>query len=260
MDAPGRERPTPLSFGRQLTARMVGSTKGVDAWSGLAITQTPDGRAHIAITAYFSDLNKLRFDMPIEFHWTFDETGATLSVERLRTAVNSTASLTEAEIRDLVAKTKAKYEGERLAYRTQLNAFRLSMTFVLPGELGNERLMARDANKVAFTLEGRKAADALDKFMADDAALAATFRRGTDSSENDDHMLASMYGKPGPVRVQSKFGVDDAPLFDYQAEMTAAGEKQEAMFKAAGVELMARFIVKDPATAPAGAPATTRGR
>ena len=97
--------------------------------------------------------------------------------------------------------------------------------------------------------------DALDKFMLDDEALAATFKRGKDTSENDDIMLKSMYGQPGPIRVHAKFAADAPAIFDYKTEMTVAQIKQTEMLKEAGVELIPKFIVKD---APASAPATKR--
>ena len=92
--------------------------------------------------------------------------------------------------------------------------------------------------------------------MADDVALATTFRRGRDTSDNDDIMLDSMYGKKGPVQVHSKFKLEEPIQFDYKTEKTVAELRQAQMFKDAGVELVPKFIVKDPQTAPA----TTRGK
>ena len=67
--APGKDKPTAVSFGQQLTADLINGTKGVDAWSDLAITAAPDGRAHIVATAYFPDVNLLRFEGPLRFVW-----------------------------------------------------------------------------------------------------------------------------------------------------------------------------------------------
>src|SRR3954471_18748775 len=85
IDAPGREKPTAVSFGRQLAAEIINSTKGVDAWADVAVTAAADGRAHIVGTAYFPDINQLRFDMPLRFVWKHGEGETyTLVVERVR--------------------------------------------------------------------------------------------------------------------------------------------------------------------------------
>ena len=69
---PGKEKPTAVTFGRQVAANLINSTRGVDAWADLAITAGEGGRARIAATAYFPDLNLLKFDMPLVFVWKRD--------------------------------------------------------------------------------------------------------------------------------------------------------------------------------------------
>ena len=274
---PGQPKPTALTFGRQVAANLINTTRGVDAWADVAITQTPDGRAQIAATAYFPDLNALRFDMPLVFIWKRDPmsgaglggggggdaAGATLAIERTRTAVKPVTTfsqITEAELKDMVAQSQAQYNKQQPALQTQLNVFKLDMSFELPGEVTDAHLLTRADNTVSITLDGKKAMQALDKFMADDAALRATFKAGADLPENDDLMLVSMYGQKGPVAAHVKFAAGAAPVFDYRTESRVAQFRQANMLQEAGVELLPKFIVNEtkPATPPASAPG--RGR
>ena len=274
---PGQEKPTALTFGRQVAATLINTTRGVDAWADVAITSVEGGRAQISATAYFPDLNALRFELPLVFIWKRDSQlgagmggagvaggGATFSIERTRTAVKAAppfSQITEAELNDMVAKSQAQYKETQGALQTQLNAFTLDMSFELPGEVTDAHLLAREDNTVSLTLDGKKAMEALDKFMADGAALRATFKAGTDLPENDDIMLQSMYGQKGPVSAHVKFAADAAPAFDYRTEARVAQLRQADMLKEAGVELLPRFIVtpdSQPASQPAVPPA--RGR
>jgi hypothetical protein len=263
----GQEKPTALTFGRQWAASLINNTQGVDAWADVEITATPPpnaGKAQITATAYFPDLNKLKFDMPIEFVWKRDLEGATLTVQRTRSAARS-AITTDAQLKEVVAQAQKQYrDDQQLAWHMQLNAFRLDMIFELPGELGDTNLLGRDGQKVALVLDGKKAAEALDKFFADTAALTAMFKAGQDLPANDDLLLQSMYGSKGPVFAATKLAVDAKPAFDYKLEMRSAQLQQAAMLQAAGVELIPKFIVTPPAATRAaggaGATAPARGR
>jgi len=266
---PGKEKPTAVTFGRQVAANLINSTRGVDAWADLAITAGEGGRARIAATAYFPDLNLLKFDMPLVFVWKRDPAsggaggaggagggGATLAIERARTSVGKLSEqITEAELTDMVAKAQAQYKEQQLALQTQLNAFKLDMSFELPGDVTDAHVLARAGNSVALTLEGKKAMLALDQFMADEAALRATFKAGADLPGNDDIMLQSMYGQKGPVSAHVTFAADAKAVFDYRTEARVAQLRQADMLQAAGVELLPKFIVR-PATQPASQPAS----
>ena len=269
---PGQDKPTALTFGRQVAANLINTTRGVDAWADLAITPVAGGRASIVAAAYFPDLNALRFDMPLVFVWKRDPeigpgggggAGAVFSIERTRTAVKPVApnaQLTDAELKEMVAKSQEQYRLQQPLLLTQLNAFTLDLSFELPGVVTDAHLLARADHTVSISLDGKKALQALDKFMADDAALRATFRAGADLPENDDLLLQSMYGQKGPVSAHVRFDAGAQPVFDYRTESRVAQLRQSAMLKDAGVELIPRFIVTEskPATPPSTAPA--RGR
>jgi hypothetical protein len=64
-----------------------------------------------------------------------------------------------------------------------------------------------------------------------------------------------MYGQKGPVVVRVKLPAENAgglPSFDYRTESRAAALAQHDMLEAAGVQLVAKFIVKPPASQPGG--------
>jgi hypothetical protein len=267
---PGREKPNALSYGRLVAADLINLTRGVEAWADLSISEVenPPGhagtapaggvlRARIAATAYFKDLNDLRFDkLPLDFTWKRDETGAAFAIQRTRTAVRGAATLSEAAINQLVARSRDDYRSQRQALQTQLVAYTLDMRFELPGEVAEAQVFRRAGNAVSLSIDGQKAMQALDKFMADDAALQATFKAGLDLPSNDDLLLDSMYGSKGPVRAVVKIAPDAKPAFDYRTEMRAAQLRQGAMINDAGVQLPATFTVPPPSSRPASQPAT----
>jgi hypothetical protein len=251
-----REKLTAVAFGRQVAATLINGTRGVDAWADVEVSEAPGGKARIVGTAYFPDINKLKFDMPIEFVWKRDLDGGTLTVQRTRSAAR-TAITSESQLKEIVAAAQKQYkDNQQLLWHTQLDVFQLDMTFELPGEVGDVNLFKRDQNKVSLVLDGKKTAEALDKFMADSAALTAMFKAGQDLPANDDIMLQSMYGAKGPVSAKTKLAVDAKPEFDYRLETLTAQVKQSDMLKEAGIELIPRFIVNDPATRSGGS--TTR--
>jgi hypothetical protein len=246
--APGQQKPTAESFGRQLAAEWIDGAQGVDAWSDVSVSRTADGRARITATAYFPDVSRVRFDGPLAVSWRRQEDGAyRFAVERPRSPVPPAAALTAAEVKEQVARAQAQYKDQQLALQTALSTFALHLAYRLPGEVTESRVLAKEGRTVSLTLDGKKLAAALDQFMADDAAVAATIAAGRDLTENDDFLLAAMYGQKGPIAATVRVPADALPAFDYAAQVRAARDRQPAMLKAAGVELSAR---------PAGPPAT----
>jgi hypothetical protein len=290
---PGKDKPTALTFGRQVAADLINKTLGVEAWADVQVTELQDGRAHIAATAYFKDLNALRFDMPLSFGWKVDAdgTGAALTVQRTRGAGGAATSLSDAELKDMVSKAQAQYKDSRPQLAMQLDAFTLDMKFDMPGEVTDANLLHKQDASVSIFLDGKKAMQALDKFMADDAALSATFKAGQDLPSSDDFLLNSMYGGKGPVAAHVRFTPTPAatepesqpasqpanqtvatapapatpaaprppmPAFDYRTEVRVAQIRQAEMLKNAGIELIPKFIVNE--TRPASQPAPAPGR
>jgi hypothetical protein len=259
---PGREKPTPLAFGRQLAGELINTTRGVEAWADLAITEADATHARIAATAYFKDLNALRFDQTLLFVWKRDADGrggATFSVERVRTSVRASRDISDAELAKLVAQAQDDYKAnQQKVLKIQLEAYKLDMTFTLPGDITSTQILEQKGRDVSLTLDGQKAWQALDQFMADDQALRAAFRAGSDLPANDDIMLTSMYGKKGPIMARVKLAPDAKPLFDYRTEVLVAQLGQTQMLKDAQVETLPRFVVSTstrPASQPASRPA-----
>jgi hypothetical protein len=250
IETPGKQKPSAVSFGREIAAQFINSTRGVDAWSEVSVTEAADGRAHIRAVAYFPDISAVRTDLPLTFSWQRQEGGiCQLTVARTRNNAGAPVSMSDEQLKEQVQKAQAQYKEQQLALQTALNAFNLQLTFVLPGEVTGDRVFTRKDNTVSLTLDGKKIAAALDKFMADDAALARTIKSGQDLTDNDDILLDAMYGKKGPVSATVKLPPDASPVFDYRAEARAAAAAQHAMLEAAGVQLVPRFIVKPPAGA-----------
>jgi len=258
--APGQGKPSAIEFGRSLARDLINKTQGIEGWSDLSIRQTPDGRAHVSATAYFSDISRLRFDFPILFKWQRQADGTYLfAVTRERnTAPPNPPGLTDDQIKEQVSIAQSSYKDRQPLLQTSLSTFNLQLTFQLPGDITETHLLTRQATTppapqsalrtVSFVIDGKKLSAALDKFMADDAAIATTIRSGADLMSNDDVLLESMYGQKGPVTATVRVPPDAGPVFDYDREAKAALAHEPQMLKDAGVETVPRLTVKPPAT------------
>src|SRR5689334_1306401 len=72
MPAPGG-KPDPAVVARQVATGLITKSQGVDAWKDVVVEVNPDGRAHVAMTAYFPDVSRLKLDLPIPMKWTKDD-------------------------------------------------------------------------------------------------------------------------------------------------------------------------------------------
>ena len=257
--APGQGKPSAIEVGRLLAKDLINKTQGVQAWSDLSIRQTPEGRAHVSATAYFTDISRLRFDFPIVFKWQRQTDGTFLfSIARERnTAAPNPPKMTDAQIKEQVSIAQSRYKDQQPLLHTSLSTFNLQMTFTLPGDITESRLFTRQATTppapqsalrtVSIAIDGKKLSAALDKFIADDAAIAATIRSGADLMSNDDMLLESMYGQKGPVSATVRVPPDAGAAFDYDREAKAAQAHEPQMLKDAGVETVPHLTVT-PAT------------
>lgn len=250
---PGKAKPTAEEFGRQLAKDFINKTQGVEGWKDLSIGSTPEGDARVTATAYFPDVRKLRFALPLVFTWERQEDGTyRFGMERERgPGTPEPLKITDAQVKEQVEKAQASYREQRPALETALSTFKLTLAFTLPGEVFETKVLTQgkgeEAQTVEITIEGTKLVAALDKFMADEAAIGKTIRSGNDLLSNDDLLLESMFGLKGPVSAGVR--VNPVPAFNYPLEAKAALAQEPEMLKAAGVELVPKFIVK-PATQP----------
>jgi hypothetical protein len=257
--APDQGRPTAQEFGRQLARDFINKTQGVEGWSDLSIRQAENGDALVTATAYFPDLNRLRFDLPLVFSWKRQDDGAfRLAIQRDRAPARPPLNLTDDQVREQVAQAQARYREQQPALPTALSTFKVTMTFLLPGDVTDARVLslapaasaAAAPRSVSITLEGRKLIAALDKFMADDAAIAATIKSGNDLLSNDDLLLEAMFGQKGPVGATVHLPPDAPPAFDYPRDAKAALAREAQMLKDAGIQTVPTVTVTPPTTRP----------
>jgi hypothetical protein len=250
---PGKGKPTAEEFGRQLAKDFINKTQGVEGWKDLTIRGTREGDALVTATAYFPDIRKLRFSLPLVFTWQRQENGTyRFGMERERgPGTPEPLKITDAQLKEQVGKAQASYREQRPALQTALSTFKLTLAITLPGEVFETKVLTQgtgeQAQTVTIAIEGNKLVAALDKFMADEATMGTTIASGNDLMSNDDLLLESMFGQKGPVSAGVR--VNGAPAFNYPLEAKAALAQEPEMLKAAGVELVPKFIVK-PATRP----------
>ncbi len=242
-----------LSAGRQIAADFINSTHGVDAWSDVAVTEPSPGHIHIVAVAYFPNISKLRFDLPLVFGWEKRNDGSyAFTITRERNPQTLPPKLSDAEIQTQVKQAQTRYKDQQADLKTALNAFKQTIAFTMPGEVTTFHQLTRDDQTLSIIFDGKKIGPALDKFMADDAAIAAAIKSGDSLMSNDDMLLESMYGHKGAIEATVKVAADAVPFFNYRLESKTAQLNQPDMLKAANIELLAKFVVKDstPSTKP----------
>ncbi len=138
MDSPGKEKPVAIDYGRQLAADFINNTHGVDAWSEVAVSPAAEGHVHYTATAYFPDITKLRFDVPLVFAWQPNKDGTYMfAIERFRNEPAATLPApSDAELKRLVATAQAQYKEQRRALETALSVYKLRIEYTLPGNHG----------------------------------------------------------------------------------------------------------------------------
>jgi hypothetical protein len=234
----GQEQPvaSPQSQLKDVVKAMLQSDD-FDAWKDLKYEVTKDGRMHISGVAYFKDFNKRA---------TFMGGGmSTESAERWEPIPNSPGGMrlsfdigneqkgqpkgkseipkSDAEIAEKITQAKMGWQQAKPMATAMLGSMKLDITYILPGKVTDAGAFQSVPGGVRAVVDGTKMLAAMDKINTDDAALRAAILAGRNPLQDppaDDQKGIVYLDKPGkPVAT-----VEGAtkPLFDYNAEVTAA--------------------------------------
>ena len=238
---------------RETASGFLRNAKGVDAWTDVSAEIAKDGRIHVKATAYAADINKFRMDMVPPVKWTVDASGnGKLEINKEQpTSAAKPAEKTDEQIKAEIEEARKQFKQMRPMMTPILAKMKLDLTYTLPGTVSSAAIFTKTgANSVNFIMEGRKMLEAMDKIMADDAALMASIKAGKKADDNDEAMFMQIYGNKGPAMV-TVTGATKA-VFDFKVESAAAKTKQDAMLKEAGIDLTPKPMMPPGMPMPSG--------
>jgi hypothetical protein len=251
---PGSPKPDTAMMGKAVASQIIGRAKGVDAWKDLVVDTAPDGRIHVAATAYFPDISKFRLDSPFSTSWTKNADGTyTFAIQKDQPAdAPPPPPMTDDQVAQAITSAKMDYKQNQPAMQTVLNALKIDTTFTLPGTVSATNIFTKapDSNTVTLVIDGKAMIAAMDKIMTDDKLLATAVRAGNNSPVADELLIENIFGKKGPISATVTGAVK--AQFDYKAESDAAKAAQAAMFAKVGVNPVA--VPMAPEMAPGGTP------
>lgn len=233
------EKPDPTKEAVKAAKDFMDNSKGVDAWSDVTFKVLDDGRVSIKGVAYFGDLGKLSLkgESKNSAKWTKDDKGGTLEFEMSdnksagKPESAPAAEMTDEQVAAEIKKAREQWAQAKGLMQGVFSNIKMDITFMLPGKLGEVSGFTKTENGgVQFLFSGKKYLEVMDKFMADDKAMAEVIKKGAKKVEPDkDYMMEAMFGTKGPFK--AVVGGELKPLFDYKAEMEKAKGAMPEMIK-----------------------------
>ena len=218
--------PTTMPFGGEPLL----SSPGVRAWAGCKLdpkTMTFTG------TAYFDDLSKVELNYS-KLAVRVEKTGqGNLAIRIVRLNPDNPTTqpgpMTDAEVQAKIKEIRGELDKDNPTRTTSSWNVRGRHEFLihLPGKIvsaSNLKVLGDD--RVSLVIDFEKLEAAMNRVEADDAVLTAVIRAGETPDRPgpvyDGRLCKELFGVDGPVQVVVRLG--DKPLFNYQAEVAAAGK------------------------------------
>jgi hypothetical protein len=239
------------------TARIaIMGCQGVEAWSDLSLSATPDAQVTFKGTAYFKNLDRFQIGVPgadqLSMTWNKGaKAGGVLKFDPLAIGPQpKPAKLPPDELAKRVTKARADWQEERLyGLSRRIEPVVSDISFKLPGEPADVVGFKKEADgTVHIKIDGKKYWAAVDALVADDKALGDAIQlaggEGFDSGVIWQVLQEMKYGAKLPMTATVKGEMK--PPFDYAAEVKAAGQPAPA------VAAQAEALVKQLGAAGAG--------
>lgn len=255
IETPGPGNAKPRTDDQKVAAALksvLGKSVGVEAWSGVSCTATPDGLILFKGTAYFRDLASLKLGSLAgegssgpSVHLEYKKTGngyriAVIENERdkreAKASVEDNKPKTQETLMQSVRRARTGWKYTRPLLAVMIGNDVRAYTVVAPKPAKAVKGFARTQEGYAFTFDGGKLLKAMDELFAKSDAELAAFAGQVELK--DSQALMEYFGKQFGFDPQSGPSLEieaDAPLFDYAAEVAAARTASAALFKKAGV-------------------------
>jgi hypothetical protein len=239
------------------TAQMaLMGTVGVDAWSDLSLSATPDGQVIFRGTAYFKNLERFHIHVPgagarVMMWEKGAKSGGVLKFDAPAGSgmLPKPATLPPDELAKQVAETRARWKQGRF-HEERTGQTVLDLSFKLPGEVAEVVGFKKEADgTVHIKMDGMKYEAAVDALLADDKALGNAIQLaggeglgsfGFGMLVLEEMLLGAKLPFTAAVRGEVK------PPFDFAAEVKAIGQPAPA------VAAQAEALVKQLGAAAAG--------
>jgi hypothetical protein len=220
----------------------IEKAKGVEAWSDVAWTRRPDGKAEFKGTAYFKDLAALKLHTQglsgFPGTLTLKKTpagGFTLEAAP-EEKPEAPPALSDAEVKKKLAEERAQYQQSKAFLQGMLAELKVRASFTFPGAVeGAACFRKAGASTAQLSLEGKALLKAFDDLMMNDALLEAQIRARGDlkgAPPPDAGFFQALFGEKGPPQVSTAAGA--VPLFDWAKEVAAAKALEPIHLKSLG--------------------------
>ena len=207
-------------------------SEGIEAWNFIETRSAGGGKTYFKATAYFSDLQKVRFYIGKQKQRPGVQTEKmennkvrvmfgrpVWTEEQIKEKIDS---LSPGEKTKQIAEYRKNWEGssEALGQMMASSGHRVSVN--TGGKIGQTHNLAQEGETVVFEWKGPKVMEALDKEMKNDDLVLRRSVFGPPGPESglSDLMATELFGKPGFPSAELSFGNG----FDYEAELAVARE------------------------------------
>lgn len=212
---------------------------GVDTWGQVTFEQ--EGNAiRLEGTAYFKDLNKLKFhnggttiSMYNKIKFSEDSGYMTIEIVSSKSKVDDKSEepqgpLTDEEIMAEIEKQRGEYQKSRLMIAGLMGSMHIKRTFYLPGNSGEVLNLKEESDgSYLFDFQGSQMIAIMDAKFADDELMRESVMKGRSmmkdgpgGPDKDDSLNEMIFGTNGPVYVEVEHW--DQTLFDYEQEVALA--------------------------------------
>jgi hypothetical protein len=230
---------------KEAVREILVESSGIDVWKTVSHKRLDDGRISFKGTAYFRDLAKVEFKNLGKSKMSFvkrKDGKLELTIDpqekkEKKPAGEEAEKLTDEQVTAKVKAERAKYQQARNFMSGFLSSMRTEKIFHLPGAVAEVNNLRKDeTDALHFVLEGKKMLEVMDKIMADDEWMKQEILEGRDVAKEgpsfDDRVNEMVFGAKGPVRAVAAAG--GRPLFDYAAEVKAAGPAYKKLLNSLG--------------------------
>lgn len=222
---------------------------GVETWKDIEFKVLDDGKSYFKGTAYFKDLNKVKFkDFAMTDSIAFTNDGKTITVQLVDKSSGKSSSgltvnnedkknLSPEQLSQAVKEQKAGYQQIKPMLSAILGTMKTDMSFQFTGKPEKTSNFKVDQGRIALTMVGSKYLDALEHLMNNEEWLKKQALAGTDIKKDapgGDELNQILFGEKGPVKATYKAKM--AASFDYAKESEAAAAGYDAMLAKLGLD------------------------
>jgi hypothetical protein len=129
-------------------------------------------------------------------------------------------ALTDDQVKAEILRARQKWLQGKPMFQMILGGLKIDQTYILPGKIEQVAGFKQTDKGVQSVFEGQKAIEVIDKFMADDEALAQSIKTGKDPMDRSE--MRKTVSSSLAVDLSARVSGPLKPQFDYKAELEKA--------------------------------------